>query len=116
MKNFSITFLFSIITVLSFTQNKPQFIIEQSASGYDIILSLENFSKLSSIKIEGHLKKNNFSEALHIDLNINDVKHKKAFTSFENDAIQAAFIIVITDDNGKETRYPTIDLNILKES
>lgn len=116
MKKLILSLFLVSFSLFSFAQNKPQFIVEQSATGYDVILSLENFSHLSSIKIEGLLKQNNFSEALNIDLDIMDVKYKKAFTSFGNDNIHAEFNIIITDDEGNVTRYPTVDLNILKES
>lgn len=114
MKNILLTSIFTLIALFTFAQNKPQFVIEQSAQGYDVFLVLDNFSNLSNITIEGFLQKDDLREILNLDLSIKDLKSKKPFTSFGNDDIKAGFIVVITDANGTVTRYPSIDLNLSK--
>lgn len=114
MKTILLTSIFALISIFTFAQNKPQFIVEQSAKGYDVILTLQSFSNLSSVKIEGVMQKNNLKEELSLDLNIMDIRYGKPFTSFGNDNVKAMFTVVITDGNGLVTRYPAIDLSLTK--
>ena len=114
MKNLTITLIFAFVSIFTFAQNNPQFVLEQSAQGYDVILTLENYSNLSSVKVEGVLQKNSLKEVLNLDLNVMELRDRKAFASFGNDNIKALFIVIITDANGLETRYPAIDLSLTK--
>ena len=114
MKNLIFTLAFTIFTSFTFAQTGPQFIIEQSASGYDISLLMEDVSNLSSVKVQGVLKQNSFTEKINIDLDVNDVKSNWVFQSLENKNIHAEFEVIVTDANGVVKKYPVIDLNIVK--
>lgn len=112
-----ILFAFIFISSFSvFSQNKPQFIIEESTDGYAIFLKMDHVSEISNVKIEGFLKQNNFTEKLLLDLDVQDIVNQKAFTRFGFEAMQAQFIVSITDSNGFTVKYPMIDFNINKQS
>ena len=116
MKYLIFTFAFTIFTILSFSQNKPLFIIEHSNEGYNVSLNMENFSEIKSVKIKGRtINSNSDSKKILVSLNKKNVSEKILVQRLDLTNSKSEFQVEIIYNNGNLITYPKVILNINEE-